>query len=44
MKYDKQECPQCKKQVVTLYKKNREDTALCYWCNKKCEKALKVNV
>lgn len=43
LKYDKQECPQCEKQVVTLYKKKREDIALCYWCNKKREKQNKVN-
>ena len=38
LKYDKQECPLCSKQVVTLYKKKREDIAVCYWCNKKREK------
>ncbi|PLS19347.1 hypothetical protein CVD28_02730 [Bacillus sp. M6-12] len=41
VKYDKQKCPQCEKDVVTLYKKKREDIALCYWCDKRREKALK---
>lgn len=35
MKWDKQVCPQCEKLVTTLYKKKREDIALCSKCYKK---------
>lgn len=40
LKWDKQKCPKCGREVTTLYKKNKDDTPYCYWCNKKREKAL----
>lgn len=41
LKWDKQKCGECGRQVVTLYKK--DDIWLCYWCNKKLERISDTN-
>lgn len=43
MKYDKQKCPECDKEVRTLYRPymKHKGPNLCYWCNERRKKREK---